>query len=120
MAHEILNHPDLTSLDVVAVLDALSNPLRLEAVRQIAAGDALTCGSVLPGVSKSTASHHWRVLRESGVLHQERVGRTVIMSLRENDLDERFPGLLRAILSATGPKQRGDVPKVPRGDDGPA
>ena len=120
MVYEILNHPDLRALDVVAVLDALSNPLRLEAVRQIAAGSALTCGSVLPGVSKSTASHHWRVLRESGVLHQERVGRTVIMSLRENDLDTRFPGLLKAILSATGPERLDDVRKLNRGDDGPA
>ncbi|SDC25195.1 transcriptional regulator, ArsR family [Sanguibacter gelidistatuariae] len=103
MAHEILDHPDLGALDVTAVLDALGNPLRLEAVRQIAAGVDLTCGSVLPGVSKSTASHHWRVLRQAGVLHQERVGRTVIMSLRRKELDARFPGLLDAVLSTTGP-----------------
>lgn len=97
---QTLDHPDARDIDVTSVLDALSNPLRLAAVRQIADGIDLTCGSVLPGVSKSTASHHWRVLRQSGVLHQERVGRTIHMSLRRAELDARFPGLLDAILRA--------------------
>lgn len=112
MAHEILDHPEVGAFEVTLVLDALSNPLRLEAVRQIAAGADLTCGSALPGVSKSTASHHWRVLRQAGVLHQERIGRTVRMSLRRADLDARFPGLLCAILSAGEPSMPGAAPGV--------
>lgn len=82
------------------VLEALANPIRLRIVHRLAAGEELTCGTTLPEVSKSTASHHWRVLREGGVLFQRRVGRTVLMSLRREDLDARFPGLLASVLAA--------------------
>ena len=84
---------------MTGVLGALASPLRLDVVRRLADGEELTCGTALPGTSKSTASHHWKVLRRAGVLQQSREGRVVHMSLRRGDLDARFPGLLDAVLT---------------------
>lgn len=57
------------------------------------------CSAIPVGVSKSTATHHWRVLRESGVIRQHQSGRATLTSLRRDDLDARFPGLLACVLS---------------------
>jgi DNA-binding transcriptional ArsR family regulator len=45
-------------------------------------------------------THHFRVLREAGVIRQERVGTTKLTALRRDDLESRFPGLLDAVLRA--------------------
>jgi DNA-binding transcriptional ArsR family regulator len=58
------------------------------------------CGSIELGVSKSTKTHHFRVLRESGVIRQKRDGTSKLTELRREDLDARFPGLIDAILSS--------------------
>ncbi len=80
------------------VLEALANPVRLRVVRALSEAGELTCGEILPDLSKSTASHHWKVLRECGVVEQRREGRHLHMWLRRDDLDGRFPGLLDAVL----------------------
>ena len=49
-------------------------------------------------VVKSTLTHHWRVLRESGVIWQRPQGRENMISLRRDDLDTRFPGLMAILL----------------------
>lgn len=95
-----MTHPSRDELSVVAVLEALASPVRLRILERLAAGEALTCGSVLPDVPASSASHHWRVLREAGVLFARREGRVVLHTLRRDDLDDRFPGLLDAVLAA--------------------
>jgi DNA-binding transcriptional ArsR family regulator len=96
-----LHHPDRDELELPAVLHALSDPQRLEIVRTLAeAPKACPCGSIELGVSKSTMTHHYRVLRESGVIRQERKGTTKLSELRREDLDARFPGLLDAVLSS--------------------
>ncbi|SER45902.1 hypothetical protein SAMN05216600_1324 [Pseudomonas cuatrocienegasensis] len=64
----------------------------------IAQGDEFLCCDVLPDIPKSTMTHHWRILRDSGVVWQQRIGREYRLSLRREDLDARFPGLLNAIL----------------------
>ncbi|MEU0937671.1 MULTISPECIES: helix-turn-helix transcriptional regulator [unclassified Embleya] len=95
-------HPDRDRIRIENVLSALGNPLRLGAVRVLDAGGEHNCGSVLAvlGVtSKSTMTHHWRVLRDSGVIWQHPSGRENLLSLRRDDLDARYPGLLDAILS---------------------
>ncbi|MDX3099149.1 helix-turn-helix domain-containing protein [Streptomyces sp. ME01-24h] len=98
--------PSREQLNMPNILEALSNPLRLEvAVRLARSTEALSCGEVMPGVSKSTASHHLRILRESGVVSHRREGRYVRPILRREDLNARFPGLLDAILANSG-----DVP----------
>lgn len=94
------NHPDQSQIHLEQVLAALGNSLRLSVVRVLADGGEYTCGSVLEGISKSTMTHHWRVLRESGVIWQHPYGRENLLSLRREDLDARFPGLLDALLGA--------------------
>ncbi|MEU6409276.1 helix-turn-helix domain-containing protein [Microbispora sp. NPDC046933] len=95
-------HPDREQIRIEDVLSALGNPIRLAVVRVLDAGGEHNCGSVLNilGVtSKSTMTHHWRVLRDSGVIWQQPSGRENALRLRREDLDARYPGLLDAILT---------------------
>jgi DNA-binding transcriptional ArsR family regulator len=81
------------------VLAALSDPVRLRIVRALAAKpDGCACSSFDLPVTKSTASHHFRVLREAGVIASEDRGRTRVNTLQREQLDERFPGLLDVVL----------------------
>jgi DNA-binding transcriptional ArsR family regulator len=100
-AAEPLAHPAPAEFALESVLHALSDPVRLQIVRTLAAEvDGRACGTFGLPVSKSTASHHFRVLREAGVIAQEARGRERLMTLRRDDLDARFPGLLGSILAA--------------------
>ncbi len=82
------------------VLFALSDPARLEIVRQVAGGtlDMANCHLLNPSAPKSTKSHHMKVLREAGLLRNQPAGRGRLLTLREEDLEARFPGLLRVVL----------------------
>jgi DNA-binding transcriptional ArsR family regulator len=94
-----LHHPDVSELRLEGVLNALSDPIRLLMVRELAARDApCACGTVVVPVSKSTSTHHWRVLRENGVIHQVERGTSRLTELRRAELDERFPGLVDLVL----------------------
>jgi len=85
------------------VLHALSDPVRLMIVADLAQGDREhTCGSFALPVTKSTCTHHFKVLREAGVIHQRQQGTTRLNTLRRADLEARFPGLLETILLAAG------------------
>jgi len=97
-----LHHPRREDLELGTVLQALSDPHRLRAVRRLAdADEPCACGSFGMDLAKSTLTHHFRVLREAGVIRQELVGTSKLNSLRRDDLDARFPGLLDAVLSAS-------------------
>jgi DNA-binding transcriptional ArsR family regulator len=96
-----LSHPARDEIDLAAVLHALSDPMRLRIVAGLAGEDKRTCKSFDLPVTKSTCTHHFRVLREAGVIRQRLEGTTRLNSLRRDDLDERFPGLLASVLSAT-------------------
>ncbi len=93
--------PHTEELELVSVLHALSDPVRLEIVRALAeSGEGRPCGSFQVPVTKSTLTHHFRVLREAGVIAQRHDGTTKITTLRRDDVEFRFPGLLDAVLSA--------------------
>jgi DNA-binding transcriptional ArsR family regulator len=94
------HHPSRSEIELSSVLHALSDPARLEIVRRLADGDEPSCGIFELGLSKATLSHHFRVLRESGLVRTRPVGRKRLLSLRTDDLDARFPGLLDAVLAA--------------------
>jgi DNA-binding transcriptional ArsR family regulator len=100
MTHDPISHPQRDELELAAVLHALSDPVRLRIVAGLASGDERTCGSIELPVTKSTCTHHFRVLRETGVIRQRTEGTTRVNSLRDDDLEARFPGVLRAILAA--------------------
>jgi DNA-binding transcriptional ArsR family regulator len=92
------HHPSREELELEAVLHALSDPARLAIVRHLANGSECTCGGFDLKLSKATLSHHYKVLRECGVVRTRPDGRKRLLSLRREDLDVRFPGLLEAVL----------------------
>ena len=96
---EQLWHPAAEDIELTDVLHALSDPTRLELVRELddCKGER-RCGSFDLAVAKSTATHHWRVLREAGLVTARKDGTTKYHRLRREDLDARFPGLLDTVL----------------------
>ena len=95
-----LFHPAREELSLPAVLYALSDPIRLRIVRELAANGERACGTFGLPLAKATVSHHFKVLRETGVIRMRREGTQTLNTLRRADLDARFPGLLDAILQA--------------------
>ncbi|MFC4956871.1 ArsR/SmtB family transcription factor [Streptomyces mauvecolor] len=102
-ANRELPHPAPEDIRLKDLLHAVSDPVRLGMIRQLAAATgALPCSSITVPVSKSTASHHYRVLRESGLIRQTYEGTAKMTRLRRADLDMLFPGLLDTLLTAAG------------------
>jgi DNA-binding transcriptional ArsR family regulator len=93
-------HPDTNDIRLERVLYALSDEVRLSIVRQLAREGTASCAALDGGRPKSSMSHHFRVLRECGVVRTRSEGVTHMNELRQTDLDRRFPGLLSAILAA--------------------
>jgi DNA-binding transcriptional ArsR family regulator len=100
VAEPPLVHPERGEIDLSTVLHALSDPMRLRIVAGLADGTERTCKSFDLPVVKSTCTHHFKVLREAGLIRQRLEGTTRLNSLRREDLDERFPGLLDSVLAA--------------------
>jgi DNA-binding transcriptional ArsR family regulator len=93
--------PERDDIRLVDVLHALADPVRLQIVRFLATCDGeAPCSGIPVPVSKSTASHHYRVLREAGVTTARIEGTHKYHSLRRDDLNARFPGLLDSVLEA--------------------
>lgn len=84
------------------VLHALSDPVRIEIVLKIAKAGQVACGAFDIPMPKSTLSHHFKVLREAGVVASRREGNELMNSLRLEDLEARFPGVIGAIIAAAG------------------
>lgn len=99
--------PPREELALAAVLDALADPVRLAIVRELAVLTECSCGSLALPVAESTRSHHLRTLREAGVTRTRVAGTQRLVSLRRDDLDARFPGLLDAVVSAAGASHAG-------------
>jgi len=99
-----LEHPDLADVELTEVLFALSDPARLQIVRDLADGplEMAQCGATDPALPKSTKSHLMKVLREAGLIRNEAHGRRRLVSLRRNEVDAAFPGLLDSVLAGRG------------------
>jgi DNA-binding transcriptional ArsR family regulator len=91
-------HPLQEQLTLPALLHALSDPVRLKIVGELRDGDELPCGQLDVPVSKSTLSHHLKVLRDAGLTHTRAEGVQRLVSLRRADVESRFPGLLACVL----------------------
>ncbi|WP_033433924.1 ArsR/SmtB family transcription factor [Saccharothrix syringae] len=97
----LLPHPAREEIRIEAVLHALADPVRLRIVRALAEhADGLSCGVLDLGVTASTLTHHVRTLREAGVVHVRPRGTSRISTLRRDDLDALYPGLLNGLLAA--------------------
>ena len=79
------------------MLHALSDPARLEIVRGLAADGERQCGTFDLGLTKATRSHHFKVLREAGLTYTRLEGTARFVTLRRDEIDARFPGLLDAV-----------------------
>ncbi|MFI7130891.1 ArsR/SmtB family transcription factor [Nonomuraea sp. NPDC050153] len=93
-------HPEVSQFGLQQVLEALVDPVRRSIVTQLdATGEDIKCGDFDIPVSKSTATHHFNVLREAGLIRQYYVGTSRMNALRRTDMDEAFPGLLDALTT---------------------
>ncbi|MBP1989680.1 ArsR/SmtB family transcription factor [Paenibacillus eucommiae] len=97
---KILYHPEREEIHLSNVLYALSDPIRLLIISEICNGEERTCGDIEVPVVKSTLSHHARTLREAGIVNVRVQGTQRFLSLRTEDLEFRFPGLLSSVLKA--------------------
>jgi DNA-binding transcriptional ArsR family regulator len=85
------------------VLAALSDPVRLEMVRRLAAtGEPVACSRLYDGINKSTASHHFKILREAGLIERSADGGQTCQRLRRDEVEQAFPGVLDSIIAAAG------------------
>ncbi|SRR5579883_1161416 len=100
---KFLYHPDQKDISLAGVLYALGDPVRLEIVRLLATQGERCCGEFNFAIAKSTMSNHFKILRESGVLLIRKEGTQHINTLRQDDLEALFPGLLDAVLRSAKP-----------------
>lgn len=93
---EELNHPKLKDVTLEQVLKALGDPVRLATVKELlnAEGEEKACGTFNYTVTKATFSHHLQILREAGIIKTRFEGTRKFSSIRSNELNKRFPGLL--------------------------
>ncbi len=97
------HHPPLASVTLPDVMQALSDPARVGIVRrllEVEEGYAFACNEFPMKVSKATRSHHFQILREAGLIQTRVEGTKCMTSLRRDEVQERFPGLLDVIASA--------------------
>jgi DNA-binding transcriptional ArsR family regulator len=100
-----LFHPSLEDITVEGILHALSDPVRAAIFADIVSQDcSQNCSMFLTvsdkAIPKSTLSQHFRALREAGLIRGERRGVEMHNTSRCAEIEERFPGLLRAIVNA--------------------
>ncbi|MFG2820560.1 ArsR/SmtB family transcription factor [Kitasatospora sp. NPDC048365] len=95
-----LAHPATEEIDLLDVLHALADPTRMTIVRILRAEPERACGTFPVDVAPSTLSHHFKVLREAGVVRQREEANRRLTALRAADLDARFPGVLDAVVTA--------------------
>ena len=95
-------HPAKEDITLEGVLSALSDPMRLRIFRKLLESrkGSLSCSTATPceGMAKSTLSHHFRVLRDAGLIRTTKQGVENLNSARWDDVNQRFPGLLKAIM----------------------
>ncbi|WP_354638949.1 ArsR/SmtB family transcription factor [Kitasatospora camelliae] len=105
----VLPEPAPHEIRLECVLHALADPVRLRIVADLAAAEGeLNCLAIDVPVTKSTSTHHFRVLREAGVIRQVRRGTSKMNSLRREELGALFPGLLDSVIAGAA-RQRGDA-----------
>ena len=100
--HEKIPHPPAETLDLVTIMRTLGDPLRLEIVRVLGDGRPRVCNELSGtlGIPPSTGSYHLRLLREAGITRTEAKGTERLITLRRDDLEARFPGLVDVLTRA--------------------
>lgn len=94
-------HPSIDDVTLTGLLSALGDPLRLCIIQNlIEAGGSLSCSEATPcpSVAKSTLSHHFRILREAGLIHTVKEGVEHRNTLRCEEINAKFPGLINTVM----------------------
>ena len=96
LTHEKIPHPSVGSLDLATIMRTLGDSSRLEIVRLLGDGETRICNDIAAeiGLPNSTCSYHLRLLREAGITRARPAGTQRLISLRREDLETRFPGLV--------------------------
>lgn len=97
MGRKPVHHPKPEEIEVDDVLTALADPIRRDVLRRIASDGPQFCGDLVYEVAKSTLSHHLKILRESGLMHTEVLGKYRRVTRRDKVIDTLFPGLLTSV-----------------------
>lgn len=101
---KVYEHPEISEITLPVVMQALSDPCRIAIVRELLVqGRALACNEVPLDISKATRSHHFEVLRGAGLIHTEAEGTKCMTTLRRDDIENRFPGLLGLVSAVEEP-----------------
>jgi len=117
---KILHHPHRDDIHLTSVLHALSDPIRLSIIQEIAQHGEQSCSCFTAPVAKSTLSHHTRTLREAGVVFVRVQGTQHFVTIRQEDLEARFPGLLAAVLNGANTSGTGISPGDETGTTSPS
>jgi DNA-binding transcriptional ArsR family regulator len=98
-AREKIAHPAASALDLATIMRTVGDPMRLDIVRLLADDRPRPCSEVSAamGLPVSTCSYHLRLLREAGVTRTRAEGTQRFISLRRDDLEDRFPGLIEVL-----------------------
>jgi DNA-binding transcriptional ArsR family regulator len=107
-----LFHPSIEDVTVEGILHALSDPARVAIYSQIiGSGCPQNCSDFLniseKVIPKSTLSQHFKALREAGLIRGERIGVEMRNTSRCAEIDQRFPGLIKAIVKALNVQSAG-------------
>ncbi|HWC85264.1 MAG TPA: metalloregulator ArsR/SmtB family transcription factor [Solirubrobacteraceae bacterium] len=96
---EKIFHPAASSLELATIMRTLGDPVRLEMLRLLADGEPRLCGEIAKALSlpTSTGSYHLRLMREAGLTHSRAAGTQRHITVRRDDLEKRFPGLLAVL-----------------------
>lgn len=106
MAAKSYDHPELEDVTLPMVMQALSDPCRIEILRALMGAGELACGDIPLKQSKATVSHHFAVLRDAGLILTRNEGTRCLNMVREEELEQRFPGLL-GLVSASAKRPAG-------------
>ncbi|MGI5336538.1 ArsR/SmtB family transcription factor [Streptomyces sp. CA-181903] len=93
-----LVHPDEEDLDLFKIMSALADPVRLGVVVTLSSSPGLACSGFYQEIHKSSLTRHLRILREAGLIRQHDIGTRRMNTLRKEELDRRFPGLLDLVV----------------------
>ena len=103
-------HPEPEDVTLPAVMQALSDPCRIEILRVLMEEGELACGDIPLDISKATRSHHFSVLREAGLVQTRTEGTRCMTSVRSNEVEGRFPGLLELVMRESAKKSGKKAP----------
>ncbi|MEP9366573.1 ArsR family transcriptional regulator [Xanthobacter sp. VNH20] len=94
-------HPAPEEMELGKIFAALADPMRRKVVLTLLQEESETpraCGTFGMPVAKATRTHHFRVLREAGLIFQVDRGNGRLSNLRRAELNQRFPGLLDLLM----------------------